>query len=30
MELLEDPDLRERAMSLADVITNRMEGVLYL
>ncbi|NXQ45738.1 SCN2A protein, partial [Catharus fuscescens] len=25
MELLEDPDLRERAMSLADVITNRME-----
>ncbi|XP_041896695.1 sodium channel protein type 2 subunit alpha-like isoform X3 [Corvus kubaryi] len=25
MELLEDPNLRERAMSLADVITNRME-----
>ncbi|XP_005519820.1 PREDICTED: sodium channel protein type 2 subunit alpha-like isoform X8 [Pseudopodoces humilis] len=25
VELLEDPDLRERAMSLADVITNRME-----
>ncbi|XP_059709011.1 sodium channel protein type 2 subunit alpha-like isoform X1 [Haemorhous mexicanus] len=25
MELLDDPDLRERAMSLADVITNRME-----
>ncbi|NXU44887.1 SCN2A protein, partial [Drymodes brunneopygia] len=25
IELLEDPDLRERAMSLADVITNRME-----
>uniref|UniRef100_A0A8C3EXS1 Sodium channel protein n=1 Tax=Corvus moneduloides TaxID=1196302 RepID=A0A8C3EXS1_CORMO len=25
MELLEDPNLRERAVSLADVITNRME-----
>uniref|UniRef100_A0A8C3RJZ5 Sodium channel protein n=1 Tax=Cyanoderma ruficeps TaxID=181631 RepID=A0A8C3RJZ5_9PASS len=25
VELLEDPGLRERAMSLADVITNRME-----
>uniref|UniRef100_A0A8C5XA62 Sodium channel protein type 2 subunit alpha n=1 Tax=Malurus cyaneus samueli TaxID=2593467 RepID=A0A8C5XA62_9PASS len=25
VELLEDPSLRERAMSLADVITNRME-----
>lgn len=30
MDLLEDPNLRERAMSIAGIITNTMEGVLQL
>lgn len=30
VELLEDPSLRERAMSIAGIITNTMEGVLQL
>lgn len=27
MDFLEDPTLRERAMSIASIITNTMEGI---
>lgn len=30
MDLLEDPTIRERAMSIASIITNTMEGVCML
>lgn len=29
MDYLEDPALRERAMSIASILTNTVEGVYY-